>query len=130
MKKAFETVERKILLRKLISVGIIGNEHDWFRNYFEDRIQRIQFEDHQSRDHSVHTGVAQGSKLGTTLFLIFMDNIKTLELYGQHFLYADDVYTEKSILSLQIHMEVIEKWMGANKLTVNIEKTKAMVIEK
>lgn len=37
LKKAFETVDRDILLRKLISYGIKAAEHKWFQSYFKDK---------------------------------------------------------------------------------------------
>ena len=39
LKKAFDTVDHKILLSKLKNYGISGNAYQWFESYLENRIQ-------------------------------------------------------------------------------------------
>ena len=40
LKKAFNTVNHKILLSKLKNYGISGNAYQWFESYLENRTQK------------------------------------------------------------------------------------------
>lgn len=42
-KRAFETVDRNILIQKLESYGIVNNELNWFQNYLQNRSQQTKF---------------------------------------------------------------------------------------
>ena len=41
LRKAFDSVDRKILLEKLFKYGILGQEIDWFVDYLSDRKQKV-----------------------------------------------------------------------------------------
>jgi hypothetical protein len=41
LKKAFDTCNHQILLRKLKNLGVTGTELDWFKNYLTDRKQFV-----------------------------------------------------------------------------------------
>ena len=43
LKKAWDTVNHKILLKKLYNYGIRGNLNKWFENYLADRYQYVLF---------------------------------------------------------------------------------------
>ena len=45
LKKAFDTVDHTILLRKLQSYGIRGNVHAWLYSYLNNRRQYVHFND-------------------------------------------------------------------------------------
>lgn len=71
-KRAFETIDRKILLAKLFKYGIRGNELNWFVNYLENRTQSTKFNEATSEWREINIGVPQGSKLAATLFSLHM----------------------------------------------------------
>jgi hypothetical protein len=45
LKRAFETIDRNILLRKLESYVIRGLEQKWFESFLTNRLQRTKFGD-------------------------------------------------------------------------------------
>lgn len=134
LKKAFETVDRKILLRKLSAYGIRGNEHKWFQSYFKDRLQYIETNNIATSLRPTNAGVPQGTNLSTTLFLIFINDIKDKRFNGEIFLYADDIAIVNSattIDSLESNMnndtKLIQTWIDENKLTLNTNKSKYII---
>ena len=69
--KAFDTVNRDILLRKLHHYEVRGIVHDWFKNYLTNRQQIVKYKQVKS-DSTTIKSVPQGSILGPLLFLIYM----------------------------------------------------------
>ena len=68
LKRAFETVDRELLLSKLSRYGIGGVVFDWFQSYLSNREQKVRFGDTTSSRIAVNAGVPQGSVLGPFFF--------------------------------------------------------------
>lgn len=124
IKKAFETVDRNILVKKLNSYGIKGTEHKWFNSYFKDREQYIDVNKITTQHRNINVGVPQGSNLSTTLFLIFIDDIKDNEFKGEVFLYADDIAIVNSAKTYEeleeqakTNTRSVQEWINRNHLT-------------
>lgn len=136
LKRAFETIDRGRLLEKLYQYGITGTVLEWFRSYLNDRRQQVQFNDRWSKILTTEYGVPQGSVLGPLLFIIYMNDIVNVcaEVCNIK-MFADDtliyVTGESSAeveRKLNIAFNVIEEWMNVNKLKLNAEKTKYMLV--
>ena len=61
LKKAFDTVNHKILVKKLYSYGIRGQLINWFTSYLENRSQYVTYNEKRSDIKDVICGVPQGS---------------------------------------------------------------------
>ena len=96
-KKAFDTVNHKILIEKLKSLKITGNVLNWLETYLTNRNQNTQLFDQLSLEENVSTGVPQGSILGPTLFLCYINDICTVCKSSEMLLYADDTVLYKKI---------------------------------
>lgn len=130
LQKAFDTVDHTILLWKLKNCGIRGIVHDWFTSYLHNRNQFTSVNGHDSTSLPVTCGVPQGSVLGPLLFLIFINDIPSSVPGGKIKIFADDTnlfLTSKTLPDLEEKGNVlilnINKWLIANKLHLNIDKT-------
>ena len=135
LKKAFDTVDHKILLQKMNMYGVTGLEHDWFTSYLENRKQFCRVDGTSSDVRRINCGVPQGSCLGPLLFLIYINDLP-FSLQKSHVsMYADDTaisLSSKSIGDLQndLHLDLLklQDWLHANKLSLNVVKTQSLVI--
>ena len=135
LKKAFDTVNHKTLLTKLEHYGIRRPTLDLFASFLTNRYQYVSLENHQSNLKKINYGVPQGSVLGPLLFNIYINDISTSVSYTPR-LFADDtclIVEDKNINDL--HKKVttaiisLDKWMIANKLTLNLSKSNLILIQ-
>jgi len=90
LERAFELVDRNILIEKLEWYGIKGVVSSWFKSYLENRTQRVKFSG-MSSDFIIVKGVPQGSLLGLLLFLIYINHlVKVISDKCEIRLFADD----------------------------------------
>ena len=66
LKKAFDTIDHSLLIRKLHKYGVDTSSLKWFESYLCDRSQKCSINGHLSGVAPLSCGVPQGSNLGTT----------------------------------------------------------------
>ena len=133
--KAFDTCDTDILLEKLNYYGFRGISNTWFRSYLTGRMQYTSVNGANSTMRELTCGVPQGSVLGPILFLLLINDLpNATNLFS--ILFADDTTLQLSSCSLvslyeQANLELVRlaDWFKANKLTLNISKTKYMIFK-
>lgn len=131
LQKAFDTVDHGLLLTKLRKMGIGCT--DWFRSYLTGRRQCVNVSGLDSDFLEVTCGVPQGSILGPTLFLCYVNDL-SLSLGCQLSLYADDsalVASGKSVEDLSScltrELDSCRGWLLDNKLSLHLGKTESIL---
>ena len=135
IKKAFDTVNHDILLKKLAYYGLGGVVLLWFKNFLSERHQCTRFNGSLSSFLLVQSGVPQGSILGPILFSIYINDINYACNLSQPYLFADDGALlfenscRKSYINMKIELLTIVKWLSVNKLAFNSDKTEFMIFD-
>lgn len=133
LKKAFDTIDHKILLTKLELMGFQGNVFDLLSNYLSYRTHLTKVNGVLSNACNMTCEVPQGSTLGPLLFILYINDLpKCIDNIGIK-LYADDTFYINSIITIVLANSVMVKvadkffkWCLYNKLTININKSKCM----
>ena len=128
-KRAFDLVWQNALLVKLAYYGVGGNVLLLLKSFFTNRYQFVTIDDLISDIKRVTSGVVQGSVLGPTLFLIFINDLIYLLKEIHVRLFADDTIIYISgqdphmcLIKLQEALLIIQNWCIKWKLPLNIDK--------
>ena len=107
----------------------------WFTSFYTNRKQVTSCNDVCSKVAPVSIGVAQGSILGPLLFIIYINDLPDVLQFCQVTLNADNTVlylASKSTVDLQskIYTDLrrICKWLPVNQLTLNVKKSKFLLI--
>ena len=125
-KKAFDTVNHVILIKKLRKLGISDQLLNLQRDYLSNRSQRTLLNGSLSELRKVEYGVPQGSILGLLLFLIYINDIDAQLEYSVVILFADDteLYLHDDNLNDAIPklQSDLMNWCDSNAITINTPK--------
>ena len=151
--KAFDSINRATLWKKLFSYGITGKVIDVIMNMYKSIKSRVTDSGIQSDFLKSHVGVRQEDNLSPLLFALFLNDLDTFftkqkldtldyidKLYSDCsnnfsmmlnlfvLLYADDtVINTENECGMQRNLNLPNEYCNCNGLRVNIRKTKIMV---
>lgn len=130
--KAFYLVLHEYLL-ELELIGVRGVSLELIRSYLSNRKQLVSIKGHANSVADVNISMAQGSKLGPLLYLIFTNDLGKLPLKGKVMMFADNVailYRSRDrtalIADIRHDMQLIYDYYETNELVLNLDKSKLM----
>ena len=130
LSKAFDKVPHMRLLKVLEAHGIVGPALNWIRAWLNHREQRVVLNGEKSEWLPVTSGVPQGSVLGPTLFVLFINPLdielgSDLDILSK---FADDTKigaiadTEENRQALQNNIERASDWADKWQMKFNAAK--------
>ena len=135
LRKAFDTVNHKIILDKLKHYRLSGITLNWFRFYLDNRTQMACINGSVSDPLIITTGAPQGSILGTLLFTIYMNDLPKCLQHCKTNMYADDtaicVSASDQVGVTKLRQDDfinVNDWLCANRLSLHIGKTSCMLV--
>ena len=114
-------------------MGITGIALNWFKSYLSNRKQKVDINGNLSESKDLKILVLQGTILGPILFLCYINDLpQATNLLSR--LFADDTACTASHSNLETlinqtntEIQKIANWFRANRMAVNISKTKFII---
>lgn len=130
-KKAFDSIDHRLLLYKLSKLGFSDHLVAWLRSYLSGRTQSVFLDSSFSPPSPVISGVPQGSCLGPLLFILFINDIcSNFPKSIYYSVYADDLklFAESPLHSddLQSALNIVSQWSA--QWNLGISETKCNVV--
>ena len=134
-KKAYDSINRSILWKRLSDIGISGKMFQAIKSLYACVKSCVRLNSYKTDWFDVNCGLRQGCVLSSLLFNLFINNLaiflKSLDLgvkIGDEnvcvMLYADDiVLLAESETDLQLLLNALYDWCGRNDMTVNLVKS-------
>ena len=132
-KNAFDLIDHQVLVNKILSLSIPPGVARWVCDFLLNRHQCVKLaKDCYLEWGQVPSGVPQGTKLGPWLFLLMINddcpsNAKSWKFVDDTTL--GEVVKRQGYSRIQYAVEELEKWSRENKLVLNGDKSKEMVID-
>ena len=135
LSKAFNTVSHDILTSKLSHYDVRCTSLNWFNSYLCNRTQYASYKGTKSECSVVAHGVPQGSVLRPLLFILYTNDLPHSIEHSKTILFADDttIYATGNnsadpFEKVNEDLSHLTDWFRANQLSVNVSKTKYMLI--
>ena len=133
--KAFDKVSHSLLVHKLHHYGITGKTNAWIKNFLNNRSQSVVVESETSSEIPVESGVPQGSVLGPSLFLFYINDMPA-NIKGTVRLFADDtiayitISNDTDANNLQQDLDNLAEWETTWLMKFHPEKCNILTISK
>ena len=125
--KAFDSVPHNRLIRKLAAYGVTGKILRWIKTFLTYRKQIVCIEGSLSNWEDVLSGILQGSVLGPTLFVVFINNMPDV-ITSLSKMFADDakvfrqIETSAVTATLQNDLDYLTDWSLKWQMNCNVNK--------
>ena len=126
-RKAFDAVPHRRLLHKIKGYGVGGNVLNWVSDFLSNRTQYVALDGISSDCTNVTSGVPQGSVLGPTLFIYYINDLPEvvdtlLKIFADDTKSYDKAETQDDHDKLQNSVNNLVKWSNDWLLGFNCDK--------
>ena len=129
-RKAFNSVNHQLLLKKLPGYGIKNHELRWFKNYLTSRCHSVVYGSAKSAPQQIKMWRPTRSILCPILFAIYINDLPNCLLQAKILLYADDAvlfYADSNIGNISTvlnkDLKQLQSWTQLNNLCIHPVKT-------
>jgi ribonuclease HI len=133
LKGAYDTVNHRILLNKLLSMGVKGKLLRYCSEFLKNRQFRVMHNGELSDTKNINVGLPQGASISPMLFNVLISDIPEIDGVIRTE-YADDIALIAKSNSIQESTNKIQQALNSfydytkiNKLEINDQKTIAML---
>jgi len=131
---AFNTIIPDILYNKLLQLQIPLPTCTWIKNFLTSRPQSVRLGPHQSSTLTLSTGSPQGCVLSPLLYALYTYDCTPIYLTNHIIKYADDTTVvgciyEGDETAYRAEVKELSRWCSDNNLTLNILKTKELILD-
>lgn len=128
VRKAFDTVNHSVLIKKLKLLGLSNPLLFWITEYLQERHQLVRVNDTISKQFPVTSEVPQGGHVSPILFLLFVNYVTQSVKRIKISLFADNLKLYLPVESfiectrLQNDLNAFVDWCKFNGLYLNVSK--------
>ena len=131
---AFNNIIPARLCDKLLQMGVVKSMCDWVFDFLTNRSQVVKVHNKLSQPLPISIGAPQGCVLSSLLYLLYTNDLISLSDLVKMFKFADDT-TVTGLISGNDEtayrgvVSSITEWCDQNNLSLNISKTKEIVVD-
>ncbi len=131
---AFNTIVPATLVAKLQTLGLIRSLCSWILNFLTGRSQMVRMDNNTSSPLILNTGAPQGCVLSTLLYSLYTHDCTATHSSNVIAKFADDtkvvgLITDNNETAYREEVSTLTKWCQENHLSLNIDKTKELVVD-
>ena len=133
--KAFDKVNQSLLVYKLNHYGIRGKVNRWIAGFLKDRSQSVVVDRECSSSIDVESGVPQGSVLGPSLFLFYINDMpkgmkSTVRLFADDTIAHLTISSDIDTVDIQKDLDSLATWKTTWKMSFHPEKCNVLTNHK
>ncbi|KAI5100825.1 immunoglobulin kappa variable 6-21 [Silurus meridionalis] len=131
---AFNTIIPQHLIEKLNLLGLNTSLCNWILDFLTERPQSVRIGNSISSTTTLSTGAPQGCVLSPLLFTLLTHDCVAMHSSNHIIKYADDttvvgLIRKNDESAYREEVQRLTAWCGANNLSLNVDKTKEMVVD-
>lgn len=131
---AFNTIIPQHLTDKLNLLGLNTSLCNWIQNFLTGRPQSVRIGNSISSTTTLSTGAPQGCVLSPLLFTLLTHDCVAMHSSNSIIKFADDttvvgLISKNDELAYREEVKQLTDWCRANNLSLNVDKTKEMVVD-